>query len=130
MSIVPRGTGVLPCAELVSNLIELSTETMTLSRFPPSLTAALAFGTMFPVGAVALRHVDAFHLTAIRYGLATLVFLVLLWAVEGRAALRVPGRRRGLELWALGSAGFAGFNLLVYLGLGSSSPQHASVFVA
>jgi drug/metabolite transporter (DMT)-like permease len=74
--------------------------------------------------------VDAFHLTAIRYGLATIAFVGLLWALEGRAALRVPNRRRGLELWALGSLGFAGFNLLAYLGLGSSTPQHASVFVA
>jgi drug/metabolite transporter (DMT)-like permease len=103
---------------------------MTLSRFLPSLTAALAFGTMFPVAASALHRVDAFHLTAIRYGVATLAFLALLWALEGRAALRIPNRRRGLELWALGSLGFAGFNLLAYLGLGSSTPQHASVFVA
>ena len=103
---------------------------MTLNRFLPSLTAALAFGTMFPVAASALQRVDAFHLTAIRYGLATLAFVGLLWATEGRAALRIPNRRRGLELWALGSLGFAGFNLLAYLGLGSSTPQHASVFVA
>ena len=41
-------------------------------NFLPSLTAALAFGTMFPVAASALHHVDAFHLTAIRYTLATL----------------------------------------------------------
>jgi drug/metabolite transporter (DMT)-like permease len=97
-------------------------------NFVPSLVAALAFGTMFPVAASALHHLDAFHLTAIRYGVATLAFLALLWAVEGRAALK-PGRR-GLELWALGSAGFAGFNLLAYLGLGRSTPQHAAVFVA
>jgi drug/metabolite transporter (DMT)-like permease len=50
--------------------------------------------------------------------------------MEGRAALRLPSTRHGLELWALGSAGFAGFNLLAYLGLGSSTPQHAAVFVA
>src|SRR3954452_23012883 len=103
---------------------------MTLNRFLPSLTAALAFGTMFPVAASALHHVDAFHLTAIRYGVATLAFLAILWAVEGRAALRLPSRRHALELWGLGSLGFAGFNLLAYLGLGSSTPQHASVFVA
>lgn len=97
-------------------------------KFIPSLTAALAFGTMFSVAASALHHVDAFHLTAIRYSLATIAFLAILYAVEGRQALN-PGRR-GLELWALGSAGFAGFNLLAYLGLGSSTPQHAAVFVA
>jgi drug/metabolite transporter (DMT)-like permease len=83
---------------------------------------------MFPVAASALHHIDAFHLTAIRYLLATLAFVALLWAIEGRAALN-PGRR-GLELWALGTAGFAGFNLLAYLGLGRSTPQHAAVFVA
>jgi drug/metabolite transporter (DMT)-like permease len=102
----------------------------TTTRFLPSLTAALAFGTMFPVAASALHHVDAFHLTAIRYGVATLAFLVILAAVEGRDALRLPSTRHGIELWILGSLGFAGFNLLVYLGLGSSTPQHASVFVA
>ena len=99
-----------------------------VARLLPSLTAALCFGTMFPVAASALHHIDAVHLTAIRYGLATLIFLGVLSAVEGRAALS-PGRR-GLELWALGSAGFAIFNLLAYLGLGSSTPQHASVFIA
>jgi drug/metabolite transporter (DMT)-like permease len=115
---------------LSSTLLELSKVRMTLNRFLPSLTAALAFGTMFPVAASALHHVDAFHLTAIRYGVATLAFLAILWAVEGRAALRLPTRRHALELWGLGSLGFAGFNLLAYLGLGSSTPQHASVFVA
>jgi drug/metabolite transporter (DMT)-like permease len=103
---------------------------MTLNRFLPSLIAALAFGTMFPVAASALHHVDAFHLTAIRYGLATIAFLAILWTIEGRGALRLPSRRHGVELWLLGSLGFAGFNLLAYMGLGSSSPQHASVFVA
>src|SRR3954471_19657788 len=126
MSIVPSAG----MCYLSSTLLELSKVRMTLNRFLPSLTAALAFGTMFPVAASALHHVDAFHLTAIRYGLATLAFLALLWAMEGRAALRLPSTRHGLELWALGSAGFAGFNLLAYLGLGSSTAQHASVFVA
>src|SRR3954470_24152091 len=126
MSIVPRAG----MCYLSSTLLELSKVRMTLNRFLPSLTAALAFGTMFPVAASALHHVDAFHLTAIRYGLATLAFLAILWAVEGRAALRLPSRRHALELWGLGSLGFAGFNLLAYLGLGSSTPQHASVFVA
>src|SRR3954470_6607298 len=101
MSIVPRAG----MCYLSSTLLELSKVRMTLSRFLPSLTAALAFGTMFPVAASALHHVDAFHLTAIRYGLATLAFLAILWAVEGRGALRLPSRRHGLELWLLGSLG-------------------------
>jgi drug/metabolite transporter (DMT)-like permease len=35
-----------------------------------------------------------------------------------------------LELFGLGTAGFAGFNLLAYQGLTSSTPQHAAVIAA
>jgi drug/metabolite transporter (DMT)-like permease len=101
-----------------------------MPRFLPSLTSAVAFGAAFPIGASALERVDPFHLTAIRYGLATLIFLGLLWAIEGRGALRLRSRRQALELFALGTAGFAGFNLLAYQGLTSSTPQHAAVIAA
>jgi drug/metabolite transporter (DMT)-like permease len=131
MTIVPTGSVWYGARALISKIFEPSIQTfMQTSRFLPSLTAALAFGTMFPVAASALHHIDAFHLTAIRYGLATFAFLALLRVLEGGGALAIPTRRRGLELWLLGSAGFAGFNLLAYLGLGSASPQHAAVFVA
>src|SRR3954464_12113284 len=80
----------------------------------PSLVAALSWGAMFPIAASALHRVDPFPLTAIRYGVAAVVFLGLLYAVEGRQALRADGR--SLELFVLGSIGFAGFNLLSYLG--------------
>jgi len=94
----------------------------------PSLTAALAWGAMFPVAATAIKHVDAFHLTAVRYLIATAIFLALLAAFEGRKALRADGR--GLELFILGTLGFAGFNLLTYLALEHTRPQDASLIVA
>jgi drug/metabolite transporter (DMT)-like permease len=94
----------------------------------PSLTAAVAWGAMFPIAAVAIQHVDAFHLTAIRYVVATLIFLGLLVAIEGRGALRTDGR--GKELFVLGTLGFAGFNLLTYLALEHTRPQDASLIVA
>src|SRR3954469_23422013 len=94
----------------------------------PSLVAALSWGAMFPIAASALRRVDPFPLTAIRYGVAAVVFLGLLYAVEGRQALRPEGR--SLELFALGSIGFAGFNLLSYLGLEHTRAQDASLIVA
>jgi drug/metabolite transporter (DMT)-like permease len=94
----------------------------------PSLTAAVAWGAMFPIAAVAIRHVDAFHLTAVRYLVATVIFLALLIAFEGRQALRTEGR--GLELFILGTLGFAGFNLLTYLALEHTRPQDASLIVA
>ena len=94
----------------------------------PSLTAALAWGAMFPVAATAIKHVDAFHLTAVRYLIATAIFLALLAAFEGRKALRTDGR--GLELFILGTLGFACFNLLTYVALEHTRPQDASLIVA
>lgn len=94
----------------------------------PSLIAALAWGGMFPVAASALRHVDPLHLTSIRYLVAATAFVVLLRALEGAGALRTEGR--ALELFLLGSAGFAGFNLLSYVGLEHTRAQDAALIVA
>ncbi|MCW3013514.1 MAG: family transporter [Solirubrobacterales bacterium] len=93
-----------------------------------SLTAAVSWGAMFPIAAHALPHVDAFNLTAIRYGIASLVFVAILAAVEGAGALRYDGRFR--ELFVLGSLGFAGFNLFSYAGLEHTKPQNAALLVA
>ena len=49
-------------------------------------------------------------------------------AFEGRKALRTDGR--GRELFVLGSLGFAGFNLLTYVGLEHTRPQNAALIVA
>src|SRR6266516_1511786 len=88
-------------------------------------TAGLSWGAMFPIAKHGLRHVDAFHMTSIRYVLASLGFLALLAAREGRAAVRFDGR--ALRLLVLGSLGFAGFNLLSYVGLGMTRPQNAAL---
>ena len=101
--------------------------TSPLDSFP-SLLAALCWGAMFPIAASAMHHVDPFPLTAIRYGVAVPVWIVLLVALEGRRALRTDGRT--LELFVLGSLGFAGFNLLSYLGLQHTRPQDAALIVA
>ncbi len=99
-----------------------------MPRFLPSLTAALAWGAMFPIVGPALERIDAFHLTSVRYLAASAVFLALLAAFEGRRALRTEGRT--LELWLLGTIGFAGFNLLTYVALGHIRPQDAALIVA
>ena len=80
---------------------------------------------MFPVAKHGLRHVDAFHMTSIRYTLASLAFVALLAVREGRQAIRFDGR--GLRLLVLGSLGFAGFNLLTYVGLGhDTAPERGA----
>ena len=100
----------------------------TSTAILPSLTAALAWGAMFPIAAVAIEHVDPFPLTAIRYGVAAVVFLRPAVGVRGRRALRTEGR--GRELFVLGSLGFAGFNLLSYVGLEHTHPQNAALIIA
>jgi drug/metabolite transporter (DMT)-like permease len=97
-------------------------------RFLPSLVPAFGWGAMFPIADSAIEYVDPFHLTAIRYLLAALGFLAILWLVEGLRALRLEGR--GLELWAFGSAGIAGFNLFAFAGLEHTTPEHAALIVA
>jgi drug/metabolite transporter (DMT)-like permease len=94
----------------------------------PSLTAALAWGAMFPIAATAIEHVDAFHLTAVRYLVATAIFLGLLAFVEGRRALLPQGR--ALELFVLGTLGFACFNLFAYVALEHTPPQDAALIIA
>ena len=89
---------------------------------------AVIWGGQFVVGKSALSRVDAYPLTTIRYAVASLLLLLVLVAVEGRRALRLEGR--GLRLFALGSLGFAGFNLLAFTGLDHARPQSAALIVA
>ena len=91
-------------------------------------TAALIWGGQFVVGKSALSRVDAYPLTTIRYALAASVLLLVLVAMEGPRALRLEGR--GLRLFALGSLGFAGFNLLAFTGLDHARPESAALIVA
>ena len=92
------------------------------------LFAVVAWGIMFSVLGRALHHVDAFNITAVRYGLGIVILVAVLVAREGRAALRFGGR--AVELVVLGALGFAGFNLLTNLALGRTQPQNAALIVA
>src|SRR2546430_11314082 len=85
--------------------------------------AVLSWGGMFPVMSSALKWVNPFVFTAIRYTLAGALFVALLWRREGRAALRYEGR--GWLAWLFGSLGFAGFGFLVFLGPKMAGPAGA-----
>jgi drug/metabolite transporter (DMT)-like permease len=91
-------------------------------------TTAVTWGGQFVVGKSALTTVNAFPLSTVRYFVASLLWLLVLAAVEGRRSL-LPGGK-GLRLFWLGTLGFAGFNLLAYTGLAHSRPESASLIVA
>lgn len=89
---------------------------------------AIAWGGMFPVIKPLLNEIDPFTLTLARFGLAVPFLLVLLIVKEGLQALALDGK--GFQLWWLGTLGFAGFGLLLVLGVRSTRPEHAAVVPA
>lgn len=88
------------------------------------MVATLSWGGMFPIMTSALKHIDPFNFTAMRYSIAGLAFLVVLLFKEGPQALNLKGERVGLA-WFLGTAGFAGFGFLVFLGQQLAGPTGA-----
>jgi drug/metabolite transporter (DMT)-like permease len=83
---------------------------------------------LFPIALVTLSSLDPFHMTAIRYGITAIILLVLLTAVEGRDALRLEGKVARLAL--LGSFGFAGLGMFLFVGLQHSRPEHGGIIMA
>jgi drug/metabolite transporter (DMT)-like permease len=94
-----------------------------------SLIAVLTWGAMLSIASHMYAHgIDAFNLTAIRYGIAAFAFLALLAIFEGKSKIRYEGKFR--ELATLGTIGFVGFNLLAFVGLAHSDPAHAAIMIA
>jgi drug/metabolite transporter (DMT)-like permease len=57
-----------------------------------------------------------------------MLFIAILWAVEGRQALRYGGRFLPAAVYGL--FGFCAFNLLTWWGLAYTRPEHASIIMA
>lgn len=92
------------------------------------LTAPLIWGGMFSVASMVMPTVDPFTITAIRYGIGAPIFILILVILEGRSKVRFEGN--SWRLFFYGTFGFAGFNMLAYIGLNDSSPEHAAIILA
>ncbi|HSA89248.1 MAG TPA: DMT family transporter [Burkholderiales bacterium] len=90
--------------------------------------AVLCWTPLFSVAKRTLPVLDAFALGTVRYVLGIALFVLLLAAIEGRSALRF-GDRFGAAVLS-GLAGITGFNLFVWIGLGTTRPEHASIILA
>ncbi|EBH9624955.1 DMT family transporter [Salmonella enterica subsp. enterica serovar Lexington] len=88
------------------------------------LLATVSWGGMFPVMTHALTYIDPFNFTTFRYGIAGIVFALLLLFREGQNSFRLKGERWGLA-WLFGTLGFAGFGFLVFLGQSLAGPGGA-----
>ena len=88
----------------------------------------LSWGALFSVAKRTLPVLDAFFLGSLRYSLGVVLFIAILWAAEGRQALRYGGRF--LPAAVFGLVGFCGFNILVWWGLYYTRPENASIIMA
>jgi drug/metabolite transporter (DMT)-like permease len=93
-----------------------------------ALLAVLFWGAQFPIAKSAFAAVDPFHVSAIRYGVATILLVPIVAALEGPAALRYYGR--AWPAAAIGVIGMCGSPLLVFAGLQMTRPEHAAIIVA
>jgi drug/metabolite transporter (DMT)-like permease len=90
--------------------------------------AIASWGALFSVAKRTLPVLDPFFLGSFRYAFGVLLFIAILWAAEGRAALRYGGRFLPAAVYGL--VGFCGFNILVWWGLFYTRPEHASIIMA
>jgi len=92
------------------------------------LVATTAWGGLFVVAQGALRAVDPFWFTAIRYAIAGLAFAALI-APRGAAPWRRLRRDAGALAWR-GGLGFGDFSVMVLAGLAHSVPAHGAIIMA
>ncbi|HEX6530614.1 MAG TPA: EamA family transporter, partial [Burkholderiales bacterium] len=87
--------------------------------------AILCWTPLFSVAKRTLPYLDAYALGTVRYFFGIAMFVLLLVAFEGRQALRYEGRLGAATFFGL--IGITGFNLFVWIGLGFTRPEHASI---
>ena len=85
--------------------------------------AGVAWGAQFPIAGSALKLIDPFYFTLLRYMAVSLVLVVLLIVSEGTQALSLEGR--ATWVWFYGTMAFAVYNFLVFLGQKTAGPSGA-----
>jgi len=93
-----------------------------------TLVAVLLWGAQFPVAKSVFATVDPYHVSLIRYGVATLLLVPIVAWRDGPAAFRYYGRAWPASL--LGVIGMCGSPLLVFAGLELTRPEHAAIIVS
>jgi drug/metabolite transporter (DMT)-like permease len=92
------------------------------------LATAIMWGVQFPVAKSAFESVDAFHAAVYRFGIAAMILMVVLLAIEGRAAFRLNAE--GVKVWLAGVLGMCGAPTLIFGGLMLTRPEIAAIIVA
>lgn len=93
-----------------------------------ALGAVIAWGVQLPIAKDAFVAVDPFHITLIRYAVATVFLVPVLALLEGPGALSYRGRAWPATI--LGVTGMCASPVLVFAGMSLSRAEHAVVIVA
>lgn len=92
------------------------------------MATAVAWGGMFPVIKPMLKILDPVTLTFIRFVFSSIILAILLFLFEGKKSFNFENKF--LPLWWFGTLGFAGFGILLVMGISHTVPQHAAVIPA
>ena len=91
------------------------------------LTAVLWGGT-FVAGRIVAQEVEPAAGSFLRFAVASLLLVAMIWQVEGR--LPIPSRKQMIPLLLLGMTGVAAYNIFFFLGLKIIPASRASLIVA
>ncbi|MGG5773572.1 DMT family transporter [Bacillus subtilis] len=92
------------------------------------LVASMSWGAMFPVADHALEFIDPFYFSFIRYGVVTIMLVILLLVREGKKSFHLEGKAKWIILF--GVMAFTVYNVLIFLGqrlMGKSGIMTASI---
>jgi drug/metabolite transporter (DMT)-like permease len=103
--------------------LSASTKGLTLT-----LCAVVLWGMQHPISKNAMGSMDGFTLTLLRYGIACIGFVAILFFLEGKVAFNF-GAQRKLAMIA-GTLGMAGSALLVFNGINLTTPEVAVIILA
>lgn len=87
------------------------------------LIAGVTWGAQFPIAGSALKLIDPFYFTLLRYIAVSLILVLLLIVSEGTKALSFEGRAKWV--WFYGTMAFTVYNFLVFLGQKTAGPSGA-----
>jgi drug/metabolite transporter (DMT)-like permease len=87
------------------------------------LVAGGTWGAQFPIAGSALRLIDPFYFTVLRYAAVSVILVVLLILAETTKALSFEGKAQ--QVWFFGTMAFTVYNFLVFLGQKTAGPSGA-----
>ncbi|MDW0113077.1 DMT family transporter [Sporosarcina saromensis] len=79
-----------------------------------AILASASWGSMYPIAESALVHIDPFYFALVRYIPIAIIFSVVLFIVEGKAAFRSEGNF--VHIIFFGIMGFTVYNLFIFWG--------------